>query len=76
MNHPVLPDIMQSKREMADIPSKFIKRIGHPLPYQGLIIDTVTGKEFRQALKYSKEIKESQKEELVNKINTYFPKNP
>ena len=59
MNHPVLPDLMVSKRDMKDIPKKFIKPISHPLPYQGLSIDTDSGKEFKQALNFIKTIKES-----------------
>jgi len=72
-----LPDIMMQEKNLDDIPAKFFKRISHPLPYQGLIIDRDSKQKlFRHAMRYTTEVTEDQKETLVEKINSYFPANP
>lgn len=72
-----LPDLMMNDKGVDDIPAKFFKRVSHPLPYQGIIIDRDRDQKlFRHAMKYTNEVTEDHREALVEKINSYFPENP
>ena len=69
--------MMVSKRRVDDIPEKYFKRIGHPLPYQGLIVDRDRQhKFFRHVWKNANEVKENEREQLDEKLNSFFPANP
>ena len=61
MNFPEHPDIMQSVRNIRDIPKKYIKRVNHPMPYQAFILDTASISLFRKAIGYTRTTKESDK---------------
>jgi perosamine synthetase len=55
-----------------DIPARFIKKNGHPQPYQGIAIDSMHGKEFTKALAYSRKVPESDRPMLLEDVNSYF----
>lgn len=72
-----LPEILTENKGVSDIPESLFKRVDHPLPYQGLVIDRNSNQKlFRHMYRYTTEVKEHKRKQLIQKINSYFPANP